>query len=68
MNREKGPKAFFGGIPGNRRDKLAALKKAITEGVYEVKAAEIAEKFLKERLFELVFTANNNTYQNSRNN
>jgi hypothetical protein len=68
MNREEGPKACFGVIPENRRDKLAALKKAITEGVYEVKAADVAEKILKERLFELAITANNHKYQNSRNN
>jgi hypothetical protein len=64
---EEGPKACSGVIPENRRDKLAALKKAITEGVYKVKAADIAEKILKERLFELAFTAYNHKYQNCRN-
>lgn len=68
MNREESPKVCFGVIPEIRRDKLAVLKKAITEGAYKVKAEDIAEKILKERLFELALTAYNQKYQNCRNN
>ena len=35
------------------------LKKAITEGAYKVKTEDIAEKILKERLFELTLTLYN---------
>ncbi len=45
--------------PELRKDKLAMLKKAITEGAYKVKAEDIAEKILKERLFELTLTLYN---------
>ena len=68
MNREESPKVCFGVIPEKRRDKLAVLKKAITEGAYKVKAEDIAEKILKERLFEFALTAYNQKYQNCRNN
>lgn len=68
MNREEGPKVNSGVIPEKRRDKLAVLKKAIMEGAYKVKAEDIAEKILKERLFELALTAYNHQYQNCRNN
>ena len=43
-------------IPEGRKNKLAVLKKAITEGAYKVQAEDIAEKMLKERLFELALT------------
>jgi anti-sigma28 factor (negative regulator of flagellin synthesis) len=42
--------------PELRKAKIAVLKKAITEGAYKVKAEDIAEKILKERLFELTLT------------
>lgn len=64
MNRKESPKACVGVIPENRREKLAVLKKAIAEGAYKVKAADIAEKILKERLFELAITAYHHKYQN----
>jgi len=35
------------------------LKKPITEGAYKGKAEDIAEKILKERLFELTLTLHN---------
>jgi len=38
MNREESSKICFGLIPEKRRDKLGALKKAIREGTYKVKA------------------------------
>ena len=40
--------------PGGRKEKVAALKKAISEGTYQVKADDIAGKILKELLLELV--------------
>jgi anti-sigma28 factor (negative regulator of flagellin synthesis) len=43
-------------IPGGRNDKLAVLKKAITEGTYKVQAEDIAEKMLEELLVELALT------------
>ena len=68
MNREESPKFCFRVIPEKRRDKLALLKKAITEGAYKVKAEDIAEKILKERLFELALTLYDQKYQKRRNN
>jgi anti-sigma28 factor (negative regulator of flagellin synthesis) len=59
MNREETSKVCSGVISEKRMDKLAMLKKAITEGAYKVKAEDIAEKILKERLFELAFTLYN---------
>jgi hypothetical protein len=68
MNREGSPKIGFGVIPKKRRDKLAILKKAIAEGAYKVKAEEIAEKILRERLFELALTLYTDEYRKCRNN
>jgi flagellar biosynthesis anti-sigma factor FlgM len=45
--------------PELRKAKIAVLKKAITEGAYKVKAEDIAEKILKEWLFELTLTLYN---------
>ena len=45
--------------PEVRKDKIAELKKAITEGTYQVKADYIAEKILRELLFELARNLNN---------
>jgi len=45
--------------PELKKDKIAMLKKAITEGAYKVKAEDIAEKILRERLFELTLTLYN---------
>ena len=59
MNREETSKCCSGVISEKRMDKLAMLKKAITEGSYKVKAEDIAEKILKERLFELILTLSN---------
>ena len=56
MNREESPKFWLGVLPDYRRHKLAVLKKAITEGAYKVKAADIAGKMLQELLFELALT------------
>jgi anti-sigma28 factor (negative regulator of flagellin synthesis) len=40
-------------IAEGRKEKLAVLKKAITEGAYKVQAEDIADKLLKKFLFEL---------------
>jgi anti-sigma28 factor (negative regulator of flagellin synthesis) len=45
--------------PELKKNKIAMLKKAITEGAYKVKAEDIAEKILRERLFELTLTLYN---------
>lgn len=68
MNREERPKACFRVIPEKRSDRLAVLKTAIREGSYKVKAGDIAEKLLKESLFELALTLYNQKYQKCRNN
>jgi anti-sigma28 factor (negative regulator of flagellin synthesis) len=68
MKREERRKGCFGMIPEKRRDKLAVLKKAIRDGAYKVKAEEIAEKILKERLFELALALYTHKYQKCRNN
>ena len=43
-------------IPEGRKDKLAMLKKAITEDTYKVQAEDMAGKMLKELLFELALS------------
>lgn len=68
MNREESTKLYFGVFPEKRRNKLAALKKAIREGAYKVKAENIADKILKERLFELALILYNRKYQKSTSN
>jgi len=68
MNLEESTEVCFGVIPEKRRDKLAVLKKAIREGAYKVKAEDIAEKILRERLFELALTLYNYKYQKCGNN
>jgi hypothetical protein len=67
MNQEESPEIYFGAIFEDRKDKIAALKKSITEGTYKVKAEDIAEKILKEWLFELALTIYNHKYQKRRN-
>jgi flagellar biosynthesis anti-sigma factor FlgM len=39
--------------PDVRKNKIAAIKKAIAEGSYHVKTEDIADKMLKELIFEL---------------
>ncbi len=68
MNREESPKFWLGVLPDYRRHKLAVLKKAITEGAYKVKVEDIAEKILKERLFELALIFYNHKYQKGGDN
>ena len=53
MNREESPKVHFGWTDEKRKDKLALIKHAVTEGSYKVKAEDIAEKLFKEWVFEL---------------
>jgi len=54
--------------PELRKDKLAVLKKAITEGTYQVKADDIAGKILRELLFELALNVNNHEDRGYKNN
>ena len=68
MNREESPKFCFGLIPEKRKDKLALLKQAVTEGIYKVKAEDITKKLLKEWLFELPLTLDNYENRRHRNN
>ena len=46
--------------PEVKKDKIAALKKRIMEGTYQVKAEDIALKILKEFLLRILI------FQNSR--
>jgi flagellar biosynthesis anti-sigma factor FlgM len=39
--------------PDVRKNKIAAIKKAIAEGSYQIKAEDIASKMLKELIFEI---------------
>jgi hypothetical protein len=68
MNREKSPRVCLVVVLKERKDKLAFLKKAITEDAYKVKVEDIAEKILKARLFELALTLYNHKYQKGRDN
>jgi hypothetical protein len=68
MNREGSPKVCSGVIPEIKRDNIAVLKKAISGGAYKVKAEDIAEKILKERLFDVALTLYSHKYQKCRNN
>ena len=54
--------------PKARRDKIAVLKKAITEGTYQGKADYIAGKILRKLLFELALNLNNYEYRGYKNN
>jgi hypothetical protein len=68
MNLEENPKVWLVVITEKRMDRLALLKKAITEGAYKVKAEDIAEKILKKRFFELALTSYNRKYRTCRDN
>jgi hypothetical protein len=54
--------------PELRKDKIAMLKKAIAEGTYQVKAEYIAEKMLRESLFELALSFKNDESLRNKNN
>jgi len=41
-----------------KKDKIAALKKTIMEGTYQVKSEDIASKILKESLFKILLSQN----------
>ena len=57
-----------GGIPEERKDKMTMLKKAITEGTYQIRVDDIASKYLKDLLLELALTPNGREYRGNRNN
>ena len=44
--------------PEVKKDKIAALKKRIMEGTYQVKAEDIASKILKEFLLKILLSQN----------
>ena len=44
--------------PEVKKDKIAALKKRIMEGTYQVKAEDIASKILEEFLLKLLLSQN----------
>jgi anti-sigma28 factor (negative regulator of flagellin synthesis) len=54
--------------PELRKDKIAVLKKAIMEGIYQVKADYIAGQILRELFFELALNLNNHEYRGYKNN
>jgi anti-sigma28 factor (negative regulator of flagellin synthesis) len=54
--------------PALRKDKIAVLKKAIAEGAYQVKSEYIAEKILRESLFELALSLNHHESLRYKNN
>jgi len=47
-------KALLEKVPEIRKEKVAALKKAIEDGNYEVKGKEVAKKMIKEGIDEFV--------------
>lgn len=55
-------------FPERRRAKVAFLKKAVAEGTYKVEGEEIAEKLLKEWLFDLALILFNQENQKHKNN
>lgn len=44
--------------PELKKDKIAALKKRIMEGTYQVKAEDIASKILQEFLLKILLSQN----------
>jgi len=68
MTREESPKFHSEMITEKRTDRLASLMQAVTEGIYKVKAEDIAEKLLKEWLLELTLALYKNENRRHRNN
>jgi len=68
VNREESPEIYLGKISEDRKDKIAIIKKSITEGTYKVKAEDIAAKILKECLLDLFSTLYRHKYQKCRKN
>jgi len=68
MNQKKGPEICLKMIFEDRKDKIAALKKSITEGTYNVKAEAIAARILQECLWDIVSTLHDHKFQKCRNN
>jgi hypothetical protein len=67
MNQKGSRRICFELIPEKRKDKLAVLEKAITEGAYKVKAEDIADKILSQQLYELALALHDHKYQEYRN-
>ena len=66
MNRKRILKVS-GGTPQVRKDKMALLQKAIREGTYQIRADDIASKYLKDMLPELALPPNGREYRGGRN-
>ena len=67
VNRKRIPEVLEA-TPKAKKDKIAVLKKAIAEGTYQVKAECIADKMLRESLFELAINFNNQKGLRYKNN
>ncbi len=52
--------------PEARKDKIAALKKAIREGTYQIRPEDIADKILKGLILELALTPNGCEYREGK--
>ena len=62
VNRKRA-REFPGATPEVRKDKITTLKKTITEGTYQNKVDEIADKLLQQVLFELVLISNDREHR-----
>jgi hypothetical protein len=67
MNCQENPEFHSGWMNEIRRGKLASLKQAVTEGNYKVSAPEVAEKVLKEWLWDLALTLSDGENRRDRN-
>ena len=54
--------------PEVRKDKIAMLKKAITEGTYQIRSEDIAIKILKDLILERALAPNVCEYREGNNN
>lgn len=67
MSPKESPENNFEVIFEGRKDKIAALKKSITDGTYKVKAEDIAAEILKECLWDIISTLHHHKSQKRRN-
>jgi anti-sigma28 factor (negative regulator of flagellin synthesis) len=68
MNQEESPEICSEVFFEDRKDKIALLKKSVTDGSYKVKAEDIAAKILKECLWDIVSSLHQPKFQKSRDN
>ncbi len=57
---------YLDATPEARKDKIAALKKVITEGTYQIRSEDIAIKILKDLILELALTPNGCEYREGK--